>query len=74
MENAERLLGALVHGHFPPDEVGPDGRDAKAKNAFDPDLYFFVHFDQADRRLADVLVQISATMKKKTAKAYHSGR
>lgn len=74
MKDAERLLGTLIHRHFSTDKVRPDGGDANTEYAFDSDLYLFVHLDQADWRLADVLVQNAATMNMKSAQAYHSGR
>jgi len=73
MQNTKRLLRSFIHRHLATDKIRPDSGDTNAENAFDSHLDLVVHLDQAYRRLADVLVQNSATRNKKTAQAYHSG-
>ena len=71
--DSKGLLRALVHRHLATDEIGTHSGDPDAEPAFDTLLHTLIHLDQADRRLADVLVQKTTIDQMKTAQAYHSG-
>ena len=73
MEDSERLMGALIHRHFAADKIGADRGDPDAEHPLDTHLYPLIYLDQVQRRLADVLVQLTTIMQLKTAQAYHSG-
>ncbi len=71
MKDSERLMRALIHRHLTANEIGADRGNPDAQYPFYAHLHLSVHLDQAQRRLADVLVQKAAAMQTKTAQAYH---
>ena len=72
MKNSKRLMSALIDRHFTTDKIRADRNNSDAEHPFNTRLNSLIHLDQADRRLADVWVQKTTTMQKKTAQAYHS--
>jgi len=72
VQNAKRLVGALVDRHFTTNEVATYRDDPYPQNTLNCVLHPLIQLHQAGVCLADVLVQKSATLNKKSAQAYHS--
>ena len=73
MKNSKRLVSALIDRHFTTDKIRADRNNPDAEHPFNTRLNFLIHLNQAYRCLADVWVQKTTTMQKKSAQAYHSG-
>jgi len=72
MQHTKRLMRTLIHRHLTTNEIGADCGNFDTQNPFNPALDSMIHLDQAHRGLADVCVQTTATVQKKSAQAYHS--